>query len=173
MEKSTAFKIGGVLLLLGIYGASRVISEPPVEPLHTEEDEHDHGGNDGNDGIGSGSNAPHGAPVVPDATKLQITDIKVGSGATAEDGKNVSVDYRGTLTNGTVFDESYKRGQPFDFVLGSGAVIPGWDQGVKGMKVGGKRKLIIPPDLGYGAGGQGPIPPNATLIFEVELQKVS
>ncbi len=104
---------------------------------------------------------------------LMVQDLKVGKGAVARAGQSVSVHYRGTLTNGKIFDESYKRHQPFDFTLGAGMVIAGWDQGVKGMKVGGKRKLIIPPALAYGAGGQGPIPPNATLIFEVELQKVS
>lgn len=100
---------------------------------------------------------------------LQITDIKVGSGAEAVKGKSVSVNYKGTLQNGQVFDQSYSRA-PFSFRLGAGEVIPGWDEGVAGMKVGGKRKLVIPPDLAYGAGGAGGvIPPNATLIFEVEL----
>jgi len=100
---------------------------------------------------------------------LRITDLAVGSGAEAKAGQKVSVNYRGTLENGKEFDSSYGRG-PFSFPLGGGRVIQGWDEGVAGMKVGGKRKLVIPPDLGYGSrGAGGVIPPNATLIFEVEL----
>jgi FKBP-type peptidyl-prolyl cis-trans isomerase len=111
--------------------------------------------------------------TTPNATTLQKTDLKVGTGKTAKSGDHVTVHYRGTLTDGTVFDESYKRGQPFDFNLGAGEVIKGWDQGVVGMKEGGKRKLVIPGDLAYGPMGSPPtIPPNATLIFEVELLKV-
>lgn len=116
---------------------------------------------------------PPGSTPVPDTKELVKTDLKVGTGKEAKTGDAVTVNYRGTLTNGTVFDESYKRGQPFDFTLGSG-VIEGWSQGVAGMKEGGKRKLIIPPSLGYGAQGAGnDIPPNATLIFEIELLKVN
>ena len=105
---------------------------------------------------------------------LKYEDTVVGKGAVATAGQNVSVHYRGKLTNGTVFDESYKRGQPFDFPLGVGQVIKGWDEGVAGMRVGGKRKLTIPGALAYGAGGtpDGSIPPNATLVFDVELLKV-
>jgi peptidylprolyl isomerase len=103
---------------------------------------------------------------------LRITDLVVGEGAEAGSGQNVVVNYRGTLENGTEFDSSYGRG-PFSFPLGAGRVIRGWDEGVAGMKVGGKRKLVIPPDLGYGErGAGGVIPPNATLIFEVELVRV-
>jgi FKBP-type peptidyl-prolyl cis-trans isomerase len=106
--------------------------------------------------------------------KLEITDLTIGSGAAAQAGNRVSVHYTGTLTDGTVFDTSLKRGQPFTFNLGAGDVIAGWDQGVAGMKVGGKRKLVIPPELGYGASGAGGvIPPNATLIFEVELLSIN
>ena len=101
---------------------------------------------------------------------LQVQDLVVGSGAEAIAGKRVSVHYTGTLTNGSKFDSSLDRGTPFQFVLGAGQVIKGWDQGVSGMKVGGKRKLTIPPELGYGARGYPPvIPPNSTLVFEVEL----
>ena len=103
---------------------------------------------------------------------LRITDLEVGSGAEAIAGQTVTVHYRGTLTNGEQFDASYGRG-PFSFRLGGGQVIKGWDEGVAGMKVGGKRRLVIPPDLGYGSrGAGGVIPPDATLIFEVELLKV-
>src|SRR6185437_3134952 len=102
--------------------------------------------------------------------QLVIEDIRVGTGAEAKAGQAVSVHYVGTLTDGKKFDSSRDRGKPFDFPLGGGRVIKGWDQGVAGMKVGGLRKLTIPPSLGYGAAGfPGAIPPNATLIFEVEL----
>ncbi len=104
---------------------------------------------------------------------LIIQDEVVGTGEEATPGKKVTVNYVGTLTDGTKFDSSYDRNQPFSFTLGAGQVIPGWDEGVAGMKVGGKRKLTIPPSLGYGTGGvPGTIPGNATLIFEVELLKV-
>ena len=109
----------------------------------------------------------------PGEAKLEITDLVVGTGAVAETGKSVAVHYRGTLTDGTEFDSSRKHGAPFSFPLGAGKVIPGWDEGVKGMKVGGKRKLVVPPDMAYGErGAGGVIPPNATLVFEVELLDV-
>jgi hypothetical protein len=103
------------------------------------------------------------------ASGLQITDLVVGDGEEAKAGQTVSVNYRGTLVNGKEFDSSYGRG-PFSFPLGAGRVIKGWDEGVAGMRVGGKRKLVIPPDLAYGSrGASGVIPPDATLLFEVEL----
>jgi FKBP-type peptidyl-prolyl cis-trans isomerase FkpA len=101
---------------------------------------------------------------------LTIEEVTMGTGAAAAAGQNVTVHYTGWLTNGTKFDSSKDRNDPFVFPLGAGRVIKGWDEGVQGMKVGGKRKLTIPPALGYGARGAGSvIPPNATLVFEVEL----
>ena len=104
---------------------------------------------------------------------LTITDLTLGEGAEATAGQTVVVHYRGTLENGKQFDASYDRVTPFSFPLGAGRVIKGWDEGVQGMKVGGKRKLVIPPDLAYGSrGAGGVIPPDATLIFEVDLLDV-
>jgi len=115
------------------------------------------------------SPSPTAAAVSSD---LKIVDETVGTGAEAVAGKSVSVNYLGTLTDGTKFDSSYDRNQPFSFTLGGGQVIQGWEQGVQGMKVGGKRKLTIPPSLGYGAQATGSIPANSTLIFEIELLSV-
>jgi len=107
------------------------------------------------------------------ASGLKITELNLGDGAEAAAGQTVVVHYRGTLENGKQFDASYDRVTPFSFPLGAGRVIKGWDEGVVGMKVGGKRKLVIPPDLAYGSrGAGGVIPPNATLTFEVELLDV-
>jgi FKBP-type peptidyl-prolyl cis-trans isomerase len=123
--------------------------------------------------------SPQGIPPVngePTMTPsgLEFIDVVVGNGAEARSGQRVTVHYTGWLTNGTKFDSSVDRGQPFVFGLGQGQVIKGWDLGVAGMKVGGKRRLIIPADLGYGArGAPGAIPPNAKLIFDVELLGVN
>ncbi len=112
-------------------------------------------------------------PIMNYPGGLKIQDLVIGTGDEAVNGKMLSVHYTGTLENGTKFDSSVDRGEPFSFLLGSGQVIQGWEQGFKGMKVGGKRKIIIPPNLGYGSrGAGGVIPPNATLIFEVELLAV-
>ena len=109
------------------------------------------------------------------ASGVEYWDLKVGTGTTATNGKTVTVHYTGWLaSNGKKFDSSVDRGQPFMFDLGAGHVIKGWEEGVAGMKVGGKRQLRIPPDLGYGArGAGGVIPPNSTLLFDVELLGVS
>ena len=105
---------------------------------------------------------------------LQTTDLVVGMGSEAKDGDTVSVNYIGTLEDGTKFDSSYDRNQPFSFTIGAGNVIQGWDQGIPGMKEGGKRKLVIPYQLAYGEEGRPPqIPPKATLIFEVQLLKIN
>ncbi len=118
------------------------------------------------DGAGSGSETAT-------ASGLKYVDQVVGTGASPSPGKQVTVHYTGTLENGNKFDSSVDRGQPFTFTIGVGQVIKGWDEGVMSMKVGGKRKLIIPGNLGYGVSGSPPkIPPNATLLFDVELLDV-
>ena len=112
-------------------------------------------------------------PLPPGPDKLDVQDEVVGQGQEAKTGDEVSVHYTGTLMDGKKFDSSRDRGDPFKFKLGQGMVIKGWDQGIVGMKVGGRRKLTIPPELGYGPMGYPPvIPPNSTLIFDVELVEV-
>lgn len=112
--------------------------------------------------------------AVKTASGLSYTDIVKGNGDAPTSGKNVTVHYTGTLEDGKKFDSSVDRGQPFVFRIGAGEVIPGWDEGIMSMRVGGKRKLVIPSQLGYGAAGAGGvIPPNATLIFDVELLAVA
>ena len=126
------------------------------------------------------TSSPTGTPGVSTITTLQSTDVKVGTGTEATNGRTVSVHYTGWLYSesatdhhGTKFDSSVDRNQPFSFILGVGQVIKGWDQGVLGMKVGGQRTLTIPPSLGYGSAGAAPlIPANATLVFDVELLDV-
>ncbi|MBN2015935.1 FKBP-type peptidyl-prolyl cis-trans isomerase [Candidatus Dojkabacteria bacterium] len=107
-----------------------------------------------------------------DAEEFLMEDLTVGSGDEVKDGDKVRVHYNGTLLDGTKFDSSLDRGEPFEFTVGAGEVIDGWDQGLLGMKVGGKRKLTIPSSMGYGETGSGSIPPNAGLVFEVELLEI-
>ncbi len=138
-------------------GLAGLVASQEPSPLPEEE-------NDGNS-VGKMIKLPNG---------LQLQDTVVGYGREAREGDIVATHYIGTLANGDKFDSSYDRGQPFSFVLGGGMVIKGWDLGVIGMKVGGKRKLIIPADLAYGSRdvGNGLIPPNSILYFEVELVEV-
>ncbi len=135
------------------------------------------GGDD--EGSGSISTDLSAKPEVPvpegdPPAELEINDVVVGDGPEAAEGDSVTVQYVGVnYSNGQQFDASWDSGQPFDFELGAGSVIPGWDEGVAGMKVGGRRELVIPPDLGYGAQGQPPdIPPNETLVFVIDLLDV-
>lgn len=113
------------------------------------------------------------AGLQPSASGLYVQDVQAGTGAEAVPGRGVTVHYTGMLANGDQFDSSRSGGEPFSFRLGAGEVIEGWDEGVAGMRVGGRRRLIIPPGLAYGAeGAGGVIPPNATLVFDVELLEV-
>lgn len=114
-------------------------------------------------------NSTQSGTMVTMADGLKIQDLKVGDGKETKAGDTVTVNYLGTLENGTKFDSSYDRNQPFTTQIGAGTVIKGWDEGIPGMKIGGKRKLIIPAELGYGAQAAGAIPPNSVLVFEVEL----
>ncbi|MEK7831376.1 MAG: FKBP-type peptidyl-prolyl cis-trans isomerase [Acidobacteriota bacterium] len=118
-------------------------------------------------------NGTGGGAEITTSSGLKYVDYKVGNGISPSPGKQVTVHYTGTLENGKKFDSSVDRGQPYTFAIGTGGVIKGWDEGVMSMKVGGKRKLIIPSNLGYGTRGSGAtIPPNATLLFDVELLDV-
>jgi FKBP-type peptidyl-prolyl cis-trans isomerase len=175
-----AFVSFGVLSMALAGGCSKLTEPPKEEAIQTEPSQP------------AGSAAAGQASAQPSATakpaetqakpaetappsneKLEVKDLVVGKGTEAKTGDSVKVHYVGTLPDGKEFDSSKKQNRPFDFELGAGRVIKGWDQGVAGMKVGGKRKLTVPPSLGYGARGFPPvIPPNSTLIFEVELLEV-
>jgi hypothetical protein len=151
-------------LLLGVLASLVVMTTacspaPPVEPASPPAE----------------TPAATPAPALETVTELKIEDTKVGKGAEAKPGDRATVHYTGYLMDGTKFDSSLDRGQPFSFTIGAGEVIQGWDEGVAGMKIGGKRVLIIPADKGYGAQGtpDGAIPPGATLKFEVELVDVT
>jgi FKBP-type peptidyl-prolyl cis-trans isomerase len=123
-------------------------------------------------GASSGACRKAKPPAAATPGGLVVQEVKLGDGALATAGKVVSAHYTGTLTDGTKFDSSFDHGHPIEFLLGAGKVIKGWDQGLEGMRVGGRRKLTIPPQLAYGERGMGPIPPQATLIFDVELMGV-
>jgi FKBP-type peptidyl-prolyl cis-trans isomerase len=131
------------------------------------------GGGDAGRGSGDNDFALDSAALTKTPSGLQYQDVVTGTGPAARPGQVAVVHYTGWLTDGTKFDSSRDHGEPFSFPIGEGQVIAGWDQGVAGMKVGGRRKLLIPPDLGYGEMGSPPvIPPSATLVFDVELLKL-
>ena len=149
------------LATIGLVGCNSSTPEPAEQPASTE----------------PAATEPTELETSPEptaaVTELQIEDLKDGSGAEAKTGDTVTVDYTLYLTDGTKIESSKDSGQPFSFTIGEGKVIPGWEQGVPGMKEGGTRKLTIPPDLAYGEAGAGAaIPPNATLVFEIDLISV-
>lgn len=161
-------KFAAVLMVLSMVGCQQSAGEAPPEetPAATATETAD-----------EAASSATGIPAVEFAGEeqtmaggLKVQDIVVGDGAVAEKGKRVSMHYTGWLTNGQKFDSSHDRGTPFGVVLGAGQVIKGWDEGIPGMRVGGKRRLTIPPDMAYGERGYPPvIPPSSTLVFDVEL----
>lgn len=173
-----ALAVAGLLaaLALGVVirGTSTPAVGPPVEAADLHADPAGHPGTSVSSS--SAPRAPH--PVEPDgfvttSSGLKFHDLRVGSGAEPNSGDVVQVHYTGWLTDGTPFDSSLERGAPISFPVGTGAVIPGWDEGIASMREGGRRQLVVPPDLAYGSRGFPPlIPGNATLVFEVELVDV-
>jgi FKBP-type peptidyl-prolyl cis-trans isomerase len=168
----------GALAMTGIAACSR-FTEPPkeeaiqTEPAVTAQPSATAPAPSAQPSATATATAKPAETAPPSDEKLGVKELTVGKGAEAKAGDTVKVHYVGTLTDGKEFDSSRKHNEPFVFELGAGRVIKGWDQGVAGMKVGGKRKLTVPPSLGYGARGFPPvIPPNSTLIFEVELLDV-
>ena len=133
------------------------------------------GGDDSEEAPADGEKPTVEVPEGDPPTELEIEDLEEGEGEEAAEGDQLSVNYMGVLyDNGEEFDNSYDRGAPFDFPLGGGQVIPGWDEGLVGMKVGGRRQLVIPPDLAYGPQGQPPdIPPDSTLVFVIDLVAIN
>jgi peptidylprolyl isomerase len=175
----------GLVALIGAYVATRSASERPEAGAAPSAESHTHADGTVHEGATHGgeaapasdpntAGAPESAPAasmagVTDTGKLQKIDLKKGTGKEAKNGSTVSVHYRGTLLSGKQFDASYDRGQPFEFSL-PGQVIDGWNQGVPGMKVGGKRRLVVPADMAYGAQSPSPdIPANSPLVFDIEL----
>ena len=151
MNQRVLFSLLAIILLLGL--GFLIFRERQTPPPPTEE-----------------FNFQPISPTQAPSTTLKIEDIRIGTGSAVKEGDTVIIHYEGKFANGQVFDSSYKRNTPFETEIGVGRVIEGWDKGLLGMKIGGKRKLTIPPNLGYGARGvQNVIPPNAVLIFDVEL----
>ena len=149
-----------------------IVTNKPDSPSSTSTAENTEEGDEYEDDY-SEADSTAAAGVEMDTDTLKIVDIKEGTGEPFTEGMTVVVHYKGMLTDGTVFDESYGRGQPFPVPLGAGRVIPGWEQGLLGMKVGGERKLVIPPSLAYGEQGVPPtIPPSSTLIFEIKAVSI-
>lgn len=169
---TTVVSIGVLLIIgLGVWWYMNTITNTPAGPVPATTDTED------STSMATTTNTntmTTNEPAAPSNTQtlpggLIVQDVNVGTGAEATAGHKITVHYVGTLDNGSTFDSSRTRGTPFTFGLGAGQVIKGWDEGFAGMKIGGVRKLTIPPALGYGAQAVGPIPPNSTLHFEVEL----
>ncbi len=176
--------VGGIMLWINVFsGKKPVPSNPVTDGLYTGEVPYTGEVTTGNTNntnavsninrnvtiMNSNNNQPDNNAAI---TELKIEDTAVGTGREVKSGDTVTIHYKGTLLNGTKFDSSYDRGNPFTTQIGVGRVIKGWDLGVVGMKVGGKRKLTIPSDMAYGPQGQGIIPPNSPLVFELELVDV-